>query len=821
MELKEILTLLKDAIPKNDYHIAKCPAHNDNKQSLQVWEDDKGYIQVKCYANCHRNSIIQKLKLNKGDLVSEKAKRRFLELNGSKTNNNYSVPKNNKPVSQNINTKTEKANITSSTRINRTIDKIYDYKDEAGNIVFQYLRYSPKDFMGRQPDPENKGKWINNIKGCKRYLYKLPELISAVREGKPVYIVEGEKDVDNLINIGLTATTNFGGASSSNSSKWESDYNQFFNGAKKVVIIPDADISGYNHAINIFSKILPFVNNICYGVFEDISKDKFDSSDIIEHYNIKDSTNFISKIKELTHSEFLNYLTNKGIDVNIHKDVTPSEDNNDYIFHKKMGYAKHKETSEKIYFASDLGNAYRIYDKYKEFLLYNTTNDKWYIWNGKLWVKDERNVLTDFVTDILSDIGNSKAIIFDGKITTDYKKIMKYFDKCCSNSAYLNILNYLKRLPEIAVNINDFDKEKYLINLDNGIYNIRTQVLIPHNPDFMMSKIININYNPKATSPKFWSFLYTIFNGNDELVLFIRRALAITFSGESLEEVLFFCYGSGANGKSVFFKILEVVYGDYFQKAPNSMIMQQERNNIPNDIAQLPNRRMVVCAELPDNQRFNESIIKDLTGNDSIQARFLRQEYFTFTPTHTMWLYGNHKPKIHGSDYGIWRRICLIPFEVTIKVEDRIPQHELLAGFEEEREGILFWILEGYKDYQKNGLNMPEIVKMATNDYKEDNDVILDFVTECCSFDGNYSIYAKDLYSAYTIYTKENKSYTLSNRNFFKKVEEKGYPKKEAERKYKKFIGIKLNDDWENQLEEANSKENNQKNNTINYYSKN
>lgn len=810
MELREFLTLLNNAVPKNNYYIAKCPAHDDNKQSLQVWEDAAGYIQVKCYANCHRTNIIHKLNLTKGDLVSAKAKQQFLEQNSSNTKATLSTPEKDKiTVSQNtynVNKgNSERANKTSPKQ-KRIIDKIYEYKDEAGNLIFQYLRYTPKDFFGRQPNPNKKGEWINNIKGCKRYLYKLPELISAVSEGKSIYIVEGEKDVDNIINLGLTATTNFGGASSNNSSKWLSDYNQFFNGAKKVIIIPDADISGFNHAINVFSNLSPFVNNICYGVFEDIPKPKFDSSDIIEHYNIKDSTNFVSKVKELTHSEFLNHIASKGIDINNYKNIAPSEDINEYIYHKSKGYAQHKETGEKVYYAADLGNAQRIYDKYKERLLYNTTNDSWYIWNGKLWVKDDRNELTGLITDILQDIGNSKAIIFDEKISTDFKKIERYYIKCLSNSSYLGIVNYLKRLPNVAVNINDFDKDKHLLNLNNGIYNIKTQQLIPHDPVYKMSKIISINYNPKAISPKFWSFLYKIFDHNDKLVLFIRRALAITFSGESLEEVLFFCYGSGANGKSVFFKLLEIVYGDYFQKAPNSMIMQQERNNIPNDIAQLPNRRMVLCAELPDDQRFNESIIKDLTGNDSIQARFLRQEFFTFTPTHTLWLYGNHKPKIHGSDYGIWRRICLIPFNVTIPVEERIPQHELLDSFMEELEGILLWILDGYKDYQKFGLDIPDIVRMATNEYKEDNDVILDFINECTVSDGNYSIPTKELYSAYTLYTKENKSYTLGNKKFFTKVEEKGYHKKEIRANAKAFVGIKLVDDWEKKLEESYSK---------------
>ena len=441
MELREFLNLFVGTTPKNDYFMAKCPAHDDNKQSLQIWENADGYIQFKCYANCSRNSVLRKLNINRGDLVSENAKQRFLEQNGSNTNDYLPTPKENNKVSQNLIVKSGNTNKKASS--NRVIDKIYEYKDEKGNLIFQYLRYTPKEFMGRQPNPNNKGAWINNIQGCKRYLYKLPELINAVNEGKPIYIVEGEKDVDNIMNLGLTATTNFGGATTTNSTKWLSDYNQCFDGAKKVVIIPDADISGFNHAINVFANLSPLVNNICYGVFEDISKEKFDSSDIIEHYNIKDSTNFVSKIKELTHSEFLNYLANKGIDINNYKNIAPSEDVKDYIFEHNLGFAQNIETGEKVYHGSDLGNAYRIYDKYKQNLLYNTTNDSWYIWNGKLWVKDERNTLTGLITDILKDIGNSKAIIFEGKIITDYKKIVKYFDKCCSNSAYLSILNYL------------------------------------------------------------------------------------------------------------------------------------------------------------------------------------------------------------------------------------------------------------------------------------------------------------------------------------------------------------------------------------------
>jgi putative DNA primase/helicase len=804
MEMSQIKSLLKGVRDTgNDKFMCLCPAHDDKNPSLQVWLDENEYIAINCYAGCSIDIILQKLNLTIGDLVTETARQAFLEqLNTNLSNTNLSNPK--KDNTSDGQNKFNNIEMTNKTQSQRTIEKIYDYKDEIGNLVFQNLRYYPKYFSVRHSDPNNKGRWINNIQGCKRYLYRLPELISAVNEGKPIYIVEGEKDVDNLMSLGLAATTNFGGASINNSSNWDNSYNYCLDRAKKVVIIPDADENGYKHAIDIFSKLQPFVSNICYGVFENIPKPKFDSSDIIEHYHIKNSKLFISKIKELTHSEFLNHVASKGFDIENFKNLVPSTDIKEYEFHKSKGYAQHKETGEKVYYAADLGNAYRVFDKYKERLLYNTTNDSWYIWNGKLWVKDERNELTGFITDILKDIGNSKAIIFDGNINTDYKKIVKYFDKCCSNSAYLSILNYLRRLPDIAVNINDFDKDKHLLNLNNGIYNFKTNQLMPHHPEYMMSKIIRINYNPEARCPKFWSFLYKIFDNNDKLVLFIRRALAITFSGESLAEVLFFCYGNGANGKSVFFKILEIIYGDYFQKAPNSMIMQNGINNIPNDIAQLPNKRMVVCAELPDDQRFNESIIKDLTGNDSIQARFLRQEFFTFTPTHTMWLYGNHKPKIHGSDYGIWRRICLIPFAVTIPVEERIPQHELLESFMEELEGILFWILEGYKDYQKVGLDIPDIVKMATNEYKEDNDVILDFINECCTFDGSYKIPTTDLYSAYTLYTKENKSFTIGNRKFFTKVEEKGYHKKEIRSRQKEFVGIKLNEYWENKLKDTN-----------------
>jgi len=196
---------------------------------------------------------------------------------------------------------------------------------------------------------------------------------------------------------------------------------------------------------------------------------------------------------------------------------------------------------------------------------------------------------------------------------------------------------------------------------------------------------------------------------------------------------------------------------------------------------------------LPENRSLNENKIKNLTGGDLITARFLRQEFFDFKPTHTLWIFGNHKPNIKGTDEGIWRRIFLIPFLVTIPDNERRPQSEILAEFEQEKDGILRWIIDGWKYYLAEGLTPPSIVSEFTKEYRTEQDHVTDFVIEVCETKTTARIKKAELLGAYQKWCTDNHEYPLKRNTFYKRMEMRdGIKSDVGTDNVKYFVGIEL-----------------------------
>jgi putative DNA primase/helicase len=351
----------------------------------------------------------------------------------------------------------------------------------------------------------------------------------------------------------------------------------------------------------------------------------------------------------------------------------------------------------------------------------------------------------------------------------------------------------------VALEHTFFDANPYLLNLSNGIVDLKSNEFFPHKPEFLLTKVAPVKYSGEDDCISFFSFLNVIFDNNLELIEYVQRAIGLSLCGAHLEEALFFCFGSGKNGKSVFFNILKHLLGDYHQKAPTEMLMMRMNDSIPNDIARLPGARIVVAAELPENRVLNENRVKDLTGGDSITARFLHKEFFDFVPTHTLWIYGNHKPIIKGTDRGIWRRFNLIPFTVTIPKEVQRPMHDLMSDLLYELPGIFNWAVEGWKQYLKMGLNPPDIVRKATQDYKQEQDKLSDFIDEFCILSPQEKIEAAELYKIYIEFCKENTEYPITKPKFYRSLLEKDVKIEPGKGNKKFLIGIGLNNEHTNQ----------------------
>src|SRR5215211_788677 len=273
-------------------------------------------------------------------------------------------------------------------------------------------------------------------------------------------------------------------------------------------------------------------------------------------------------------------------------------------------------------------------------------------------------------------------------------------------------------------------------------------------------------------APTWETFLERVLPG-DELRTFVQRAAGYSATGDTSEQVMLINHGAGNNGKSTFQEALAAALGDYSMRAPTEMLMAKRAGGVPNDVARLKGARFVAASETEEGRRLAESLVKDLTGQDTITARFMRAEFFEFKPTHKLWLSTNHKPEIRGTDTAIWRRLRLIPWTVTIPPSEQ--DKRLPTKLADELPGILAWIVQGCLEWRREGLEAPEEVRKATGRYRAEMDVLAAFIDEECIVSEHAGATAKALYSAYREWCEENGERPESQRRFGGRLKERGF----------------------------------------------
>ena len=426
----------------------------------------------------------------------------------------------------------------------------------------------------------------------------------------------------------------------------------------------------------------------------------------------------------------------------------------------------------------------------------------WTLWDGKRWKADDRGVvaglgkkiidgLFDEAQDALATAAQAAEGLKNADDSTRDRLKMAYDEaqkqangllRWAMQSQTQQKIQAMLALAEsdLPAAVDEFDRDPWLLNCQNGILDLKTGKLRPHDPAARMTKLAGAAYDPEARCPLWLAFLERVFAGDRELIAFIQRAVGYSLTGNTSEQALFFLYGTGNNGKSVFSETLQALLGDYANKTPTDTLMLKHADGaVPNDLARLPGARVVVAAELEQGRRLNESLVKDLTGGDHITARFLHREFFEFEPTFKIWMYGNHAPVIRGTDDGIWRRMRRIPFTVTIPEAERDPfLPEKLAG---ELEGILAWAIQGCLAWQQHGLGLPEAVKQATASYRADQDVLAAFMNDCVIIGSRFKVTKKALYSAYKTWAEDNGETAINARRFGQAMQERGYRINERE----------------------------------------
>lgn len=431
------------------------------------------------------------------------------------------------------------------------------------------------------------------------------------------------------------------------------------------------------------------------------------------------------------------------------------------------------EETKKQYDMTDTGNAQRLKDKFGGIIRYSYNRKKWMYWDGKVWRLDDSGEIKKLADAIVEDIKKEAFMEQDEKTQMD---LLKWANRTANNKGKEAMIKECQHLDGIPASPDVFDSYSDYLNCQNGIINLRNGELIPHDPNFMMSKICFSEYDASHKAPKQWlTFLNDVTNGDKDLQKYIQKCIGYSLSGSNREQCTYFLYGMGNNGKSTFLDTIADLMGGYAANTQPDTVMMRKWGDggALSDIARLKSARFVTCEEPTEGVRLNEGLLKQLTGGSKITCRFLYGDEFEYTPEFKLWVATNHKPIVRGTDFGIWRRIKLIPFEVTIPKEkvDKNLKYKLREEFPQ----ILAWAVEGCMEWQRSGIDEPQIVADAVKEYKVEMDLLASFIEQCIEidYDSNDRIAASDLFRAYSRWAKANNEYEMSSKKFFREIGKK------------------------------------------------
>jgi putative DNA primase/helicase len=435
-----------------------------------------------------------------------------------------------------------------------------------------------------------------------------------------------------------------------------------------------------------------------------------------------------------------------------------------------------------IYPLDGIGNAERFVSHHGKDTNYCFEIEQWYIWSGGRWSLKEKASLEHMVKQSARSIEEEKTRALNDRsanvheVEREYKKHIKY---SCGSRGLDEVLKISRSEPGMHVRLEQIDADPHMFNCQNGTIDLRTGKLKQHSRNDLISMISPASLLPGARCERWQQFMMQVFDGDSEMISFVQRAMGYTLCGLTSEQCLFFMHGPGANGKSVLASVMLHVLGDYGQRAPAELVSKPDKiaaGRATPDIYRLRGARGVVTSELQERQKFNEAQLKDMTGGDRLVARGIYKEPVEFDPTHKLWLNGNHKPEISGLDHGIWRRLVIIPMEVIINDRDRDP--ELLCKLKSEANGILGWMVQGFLDWQENGLCKPDRVLNATSQLRQESDVVGRFLNECCELAAGLTVSKAKLYNHFEQWCKDNGETAIRKNNFGTRIMSRGIVEK-------------------------------------------
>jgi putative DNA primase/helicase len=406
------------------------------------------------------------------------------------------------------------------------------------------------------------------------------------------------------------------------------------------------------------------------------------------------------------------------------------------------------------YKLTDYGNAERLVDRHGQDLRF-APGLGWLVWDGRRWERDQNGEVMRRMKDTVRSVWAELPKVED---RDEREALYRFLLRSEAASRLKAAVELAGSEDLVVVSATALDADPWLLNVANGTVDLRTGELGEHQRDDLITKLSPATYVPGARSALWDQFLARITGNDVELQSFLQRAAGYSLTGLTSEEKLFFAHGPGASGKSTFLEAIKAVLGDYSATADfETFLKKRGDGGIRNDIARLAGVRLAVGIEVEQGKQLAEGLVKSLTGGDTITARHLYKEHFEFLPQFTLWLAANDRPRVSGSDSGIWRRIVQVPFTEAIPEQERDPALKLrLKTNPEIQAAVLAWAVEGCLAWQQQGLNIPERVKLYTEDYRQENDPFVDFFEERCLFEPKARVRRSELRQAYEHWARSN-----------------------------------------------------------------
>lgn len=381
---------------------------------------------------------------------------------------------------------------------------------------------------------------------------------------------------------------------------------------------------------------------------------------------------------------------------------------------------------------TDVANARRFLNRFRDQVRFVFPWQKWLTWTGTHWQIDNSGAVIRLAMAVADSVWHDAR----ASLTKDVVNF------AVSTSGAGRLAAMLKlAAAEVSLSIEELDANPWFLNCLNGTVDLRTGELRPHRREDNLTKLTATKYDPNADSHSWDSFLEGVFD-QQSTIDFVQRLAGYSITGDVSEQILPIAWGVGSNGKTTFLTALQDAIGPaYTMAAPASLLTVRKKVAHPTELADLFGMRLVVASETEDGGRLAESLVKSLTGGDKIRTRRMREDFWQFSPTHKLILCTNHKPKVRGTDHGIWRRLVLIPFTQKFWNPDKgeagpdelRQDKELPTKLKAEAEGILAWAVRGCLDWHRDGLRIPESVRAATAEYRTENDTLGRFVEVCCN----------------------------------------------------------------------------------------